>query len=326
VATSQNPTGGSALAIAGLVITALIWGAMVPMTYVLATQYLDPFVTSGVRYLIPLPLLFVMAWAMDRASPFRAPLPWPVLAKLGFGMASFSIFYTIGVTHSEPVRAAIVMSCGPLIAALMSKVMLKLPLARGFWPAAICAVIGAALVALDAVRPRSVPADAIYWGEPLLVFAMACWSWYSIRLQTWLGPLGWSVMRATTLTSLCGAGLIFSLIVVLAAIDPSRLPHEMIPLPAFGMLIWVGVGGAAIAVVLWNNGVRHVGVPVATLYSNMAPVFAVVVSALFFGSSITLQQIGGGILILAGVVRMQWLAARSAREQAAMDANRQKMV
>lgn len=307
---SDKSAGNSLPAILGLLVTALIWGAMVPMTYVLATQYLDPFFTSGVRYLIPLPLLFLMAWAMDRASPFRAPLPWPMLAKLGFGMAFFSIFYTIGVTHSDPVRAAIVMSGSPLVAALMSKVMLKTPLARGFWPAAICAVVGAAMVALDAVRPRNVPADVVYWGEPLLVFAMACWSWYSIRVQTWLGPLGWSVMRITSLTSLSGASLIFTLIIVLSIIDPSRLPREMISWPAFAMLLWIGVGGAAIAVVLWNYGVRHVGVPVASLYSNLAPVFAVIVSALFFGSHITLQQVAGGILILAGVVRMQWLAAK----------------
>jgi len=312
---SHKPAGGTALAAAGLLVTALIWGAMVPMTYVLATQYLDPFVTSGVRYLIPLPLLFGMAWAMDRVSPFRAPVPWPVLARLGLGMASCSVCYTIGVTHSEPVRAAIVMSCSPLVAALMSKTMLKLPLARGFWPAAICAMVGAAMVALDAVRPRDVPADVIYWGEPLLVLAMACWSWYSIRVQSWLGPLGWSAMRITSLTSLCGASLIFLLIIVLATIEPARLPREMIPASAFGMLLWVGVGGAAIAVVLWNHGVRHVGVPVATLYSNLAPVFAVVVSALFFGASITLQQVAGGVLILAGVVRMQWLGMKAARQK-----------
>lgn len=318
---SDKPAGGMALAIAGLLLTALIWGAMVPMTFVLATQYLDPFFTSGVRYLIPMPLLFAMAWLMDRSSPFRAPVPWELLGKLGAGMACFSVFYTIGVTHSEPVRAAIVMSCSPLVAALMSKVLLKAPLARGFWPAAICAMVGAALVALDAVRPRDVPADEIYWGEPLLVFAMGCWSWYSIRVQTWLGPLGWSAMRITSLTSLSGASLIFTLVIVLSIIDPTRLPREMIPMSAFGMLLWVGVGGAAIAVVLWNYGVRHVGVPVATLYSNLAPVFAVIVSALFFGASITLQQVAGGILILAGVVRMQWLALQVARSS-----GRQKIV
>lgn len=318
---NDKPTGGL-LAPAGLIATALLWGAMIPMTHALATRYLDPFFVSAIRYLIPAPLLILMAVLFDRASPFRAPLPWPVVARLGAGMACFSICYTIGIMLSEPVRAAIAMSCGPLVAALMSKLMLRAPLARGFWPAAICAMAGATMVALDAVRPRATPmGDYAALGEGMLVFAMASWSWYSIRVQTWLGPLGWSNMRITCLTSLAGGLLICGLFVVLAWITPSRLPSEMPSTAALSMLAWVGIGGAGLAILFWNFGVSHVGVPVATLYTSLAPVFAVVVSALFFGSEITLQQVAGGALILAGVVRMQWLGMKAARAAA-----RQKMV
>lgn len=315
---------GSALAVLGLVVTALLWGAMIPMTHVLATQYIDPFFMSAVRYLIPAPLLIGMALVFDRASPFRAPVPWAVVAKLGFVMACFSVFYTVGIMLSEPVRAAIAMSCSPLVAAVMTKLMLRVPLARGFWPAAICAAIGAALVALDAVRPKAVAGEFGYVGEVMLVCAMASWSWYSLKVQAWLAPLGWSNMRITCLTSLAGGLLICALFTVLATITPARLPTEMPPPAALGMLAWVGIGGAGLAILFWNFGVGHVGVPVATLYTSLAPVFSVVVAALFFGSQITLQQVAGGILILAGVVRMQWLGVQAA--QARQKAARQKIV
>lgn len=311
-----KPAGGSLLASLGLVATALLWGAMIPMTHALATKYLDPFFVSAIRYLIPAPLLIGMAFLFDRRSPFRAPLPWLTVLKLGAGMACFSIFYTIGIMLSDPVRAAIAMSCGPLVAALLTKLMLRVPLARGFWPAAICAVIGASLVALDAVRPRAGSAeDTGYAGEALLVLAMASWSWYSIKVQAWLGPLGWSQMRITCLTSLAGGVLICALFAVLAGLQPMRLPAEMPSGIVLGMLAWVGIGGAGLAILFWNFGVSHVGVPVATLYTSLAPVFSVGVAAAFFGSNVTLQQIAGGMLILAGVVRMQWLQARAMRPQ-----------
>ncbi|HEX6956694.1 MAG TPA: DMT family transporter [Ferrovibrio sp.] len=307
--------GAAPQAIVGLVVTALLWGAMIPMTHALATRYLDPFFVSAIRYLIPAPLLFLMSLGLERASPFRGPLPWPRVFLLGAGMASFSVFYTIGIMLSDPVRAAIAMSCSPLIAALMAKMMIRAPLARGFWPAAILAMVGASLVALDAVRPKTGSAgDYGYTGEALLVIAMASWSWYSLKAQAWLTPLAWSQMRITFLTSLCGGILICSLFAILAWIDPIRLPVEWPPLPAVGMLAWLGLGGAGIAILFWNYGVSHVGVPIATLYSSLAPVFAVMVAALFFGSSITLQQIAGGILILVGVFRMQWLQAQQARK------------
>jgi drug/metabolite transporter (DMT)-like permease len=310
---ADKPAGG-AVAVLGLIATALLWGAMIPMTHVLATKHIDPFFMSAIRYLIPAPLLIGMVLLFDRASPFRAPVPWLVVAKLGAIMAFFSILYTVGIMLSEPVRAAIAMSCGPLVAAVMTKLMLRVPLARGFWPAATSAAIGAALVALDAVRPRAGAAgEYSYLGEVLLVGAMASWSLYSLKVQAWLAPLGWSNMRITCLTSLAGGLLICALFLALAAITPSRLPDEMPPAAAIGMLLWVGVGGAGLAILFWNYGVSHVGVPVATLYTSLAPVFSVAVAALFFGSQITLQQVAGGILILAGVLRMQWLGVQAAR-------------
>ncbi|WP_370155256.1 DMT family transporter [Ferrovibrio sp.] len=310
------PAGGRPLATLGLVATALLWGAMIPMTHALATRYFDPFFVSAIRYLIPAPLLVGMAFLFDRASPFRPPVPVAMVLRLGGGMACFSVFYTIGIMLSEPVRAAIAMSCGPLVAALLTRAMLRVPLARGFWPAAVAAVIGASLVALDAVRPGAGSAgDHGYVGEALLVLAMVSWSWYSIRVQTWLAPHGWSQMRITCLTSIAGGLLICSLFAMLAVFDPLRLPQAMPPAPAIGMLAWVGIGGAGLAILFWNYGVSHVGVPVATLYTSLAPVFSVLVAALFFGSQVTLQQVAGGILILAGVVRMQWLQMRALRAQ-----------
>src|SRR3546814_11579189 len=79
------------------------------------------------------------------------------------------------------------------------------------------------------------------------------------------------------------------------------------------MLAWVALGGAGVAILFWNFGVSHVGVPVATLYTSLAPVFSVLVASLFFGSHVTLQQVAGGMLILAGVVRMQWLPMQAVR-------------
>ncbi len=312
---SEKPAGGM-LAVTGLVTTALLWGMMIPMTHALATGHLDPFFVSAVRYLIPAPLLLALALIYDRKWPFIAPMPWSKVLRLGVSMALFSLCFTIGIMLSEPVRAAIVMSASPLVAALVSKVMLRSPLARGFWPAAAAAMIGAALVAMDAVKTRAAaPGEIAYLGECLLVCAMMLWSWYSVRAQSWLAPLGFSQMRITLLSSLAGGLLICSLFGILAVFQPERLPVEWPAASAIGMLLCIGLGGAGIAIVFWNYGVSRIGVPVATLYSSMAPVFAVVVSALFFGASITLQQVAGGMLILAGILRMQWMQVRSARQK-----------
>src|SRR3546814_7739080 len=93
----SSPAAGAPLATAGLVATALIWGAMIPMTFMLATVYFDPFFVSAIRYLIPAHLLVLMDFMVDRASPFSGPVPVLAVFRLGGGMACFSIFYTVGI-------------------------------------------------------------------------------------------------------------------------------------------------------------------------------------------------------------------------------------
>jgi len=68
-------------------------------------------------------------------------------------------------------------------------------------------------------------------------------------------------------------------------------------------------------VLLWNTGVSLVGVPVASLFSNSAPVFAIGLGALM-GFTPSWLQLAGGAVVLAGIAQLQirqtWMA-RAAR-------------
>ena len=71
---------------------------------------------------------------------------------------------------------------------------------------------------------------------------------------------------------------------------------------------WIGVLGVAVAVILWNVGVSLVGVPVASLFSNSAPVFAIGAAALM-GSAPSWLQLGGGALVLGEVITREDILA-----------------
>lgn len=305
------PAPATGLAAIGLVITALLWGGMIPMTHAMATQVFDPFFLAMIRYLLPAPMLLGLCFVLDRISPFGGPLPWRHLAMLGAMMACFSQFFTFGIMLSDPISAAIVMSCSPLVATVLSKMMYRVPLARGFKLAMVAAVVGGALVAVDAVRPRAEAGAAMpYIGEMLLVGAMLSWSLYSLKVQEWLAPLAWSQLRISFLTSLAGTVFMVTAFITIDLISPGRVPTEWPTAGTWFMLAWMALGGAGIAIVLWNYGVSRVGVPVASLYGNLAPVFSVLVAAMFFGAAVSTQQIAGGVVILAGILRMQWLRLR----------------
>jgi drug/metabolite transporter (DMT)-like permease len=103
-------------------------------------------------------------------------------------------------------------------------------------------------------------------------------------------------------------GIVCAAIALAGGIDwPKRVPTTI----EWGMIAWIGVLGVAVAVILWNTGVSMVGVPVASLFSNSAPVFAIGVAALM-GAEPSWLQLAGGALVLGGIAQLQLRQIRRA--------------
>ncbi|MBX3454432.1 DMT family transporter [Ferrovibrio sp.] len=308
-------TGGNAALLAplGLCVTALLWGGMIPISHSLVHQVYNPVFLATLRYIAPLPVLLAMCLAFERRWPFSRDLPWPQLLWLGLSMAIFSLLFAYGVLLSEPVRAAIVMSSNPLLATILAKAMYRTPLVRGFWPALVAAIIGGAMVALDAAGPRRAAAGGPpvpYLGEMMLITANLVWVWYSLKAQQWLVPRRMSQLRISLLTTFTGCLVMLAVLAVMEPVSPGRLPQSWPDGGTVLMILWMGVGAAGIAMALWNYGVSRVGVPVASIYGNLAPVFSVAIATMMFGASLSLQQLFGGAVILGGIVMMQWQQLR----------------
>ncbi len=291
-----------------LLFAALIWGSMIPILAALAEQY-DKWLLSWSRYILGLPVLWLAVWwsAPPAASP--RPINWQRLLRLGAAMSAFSVLYTFGVAHSHPATAAIVLMCGPIWATVLSRVMLGATTPPGF-VLTLAIVVAGGIVVVIGTPGRAPGAYGLEGGEVLLVVAQFCWSWYSIRAQQWLSDRGQVALSALTSTV---ASILLGFVVagVWAAGGiswPTRTPTSA----EWGMIVWIGVLGVAVAVLLWNTGVSLVGVPVASLFSNSAPVFAIVLAALM-GREPSWLQVAGGVVVLAGIAQHQIRQMRRAR-------------
>jgi drug/metabolite transporter (DMT)-like permease len=71
-------------------------------------------------------------------------------------------------------------------------------------------------------------------------------------------------------------------------------------------LLAAGVFCTALATVAWNIGVSRLGIHMGAIWQNMVPVFAVLISMMFFGIDPLPSQLIGGAVVLAGVLYMQW--------------------
>ncbi|WP_374377158.1 DMT family transporter [Dongia sp.] len=296
----------------GLLLLALLWGTMVPTVAHLLQRW-DPYFLAAFRYIGALPVMWAALALLEsqrQAAPPSGPGgDWRIWPLGIIGIGCYAALYTTGVYHCNPITAAILSATSPAIAAIVDRIVFKVPVDRRMLPAIALAIVGSAFATVhfdggDMFDFRG--------GEILMVIAFACWSWYSTAAQKWCR--GWSQLRITTVTMTTGGvglAVIFAAAVLLGAAQfPPAMPDNGVDWLVFG---WMTIVLVAIGVYLWNFGVKRTGVVVASLYLNLVPVVSISIFALS-GTKPTVMQIIGGVLVIAGILmsELQMLKAKKA--------------
>ncbi|RKQ68018.1 DMT family transporter [Oceanibaculum indicum] len=296
---------------------AILWGSHIPVLDVLLGT-LDVWTVALFRYLILIPV--AMCWlTLSTAQPFRpappkdaeadagipARFPLRRIAILGIpGVLGFALFYSSGIYFAGPISAAIIATCSPVVATLVNWIISGTRPGREMWLAMAFAVTGG-LIAVFSREPAGPGQDhrVPLLGEVLLVCGMICWSSYSVFAQRWLA--GYSQLQITGFTmTAAGTGMVL-LYPLLCLAGIAQLPDALPPLTIVVGLVYVALLPTLFGTFLWHSGIGIVGVPVAALYMNLLPIFAVLISMLI-GTIPTTGQIVGGLVVLAGVAQAQF--------------------
>ena len=309
----------------GYLFASVLWGLNLPLSAALLRHF-DPFWVSPLRYVVATVLLGGMVLASVGPAQLRSPIPLWRVAVLSLCVAGFLVLYNLGLFYTHPMTVAAISAGSPVYVAVVSRVMTGARLERGFWGATVLTLIGAgiavagrakaaAAAAVTAGTTAAAPAFSLQGGVLLVVLAICCWTAYSILAQRWFRP-GTSQLQRTYLTTV-GALPWLLLFWALARISglvgaPNLQPA---PLPVLQLLV-AAVFCTALATVAWNTGVNRLGIQTGGLWQNTVPVFAVLISMLFFGIPPLTEQLIGGAVVLVGVLYMQWQRARSARAAA----------
>ncbi|MCP3099223.1 EamA family transporter [Myxococcus sp. K15C18031901] len=227
----------------------------------------------------------------------RQPLPrgrlLVALILLGaVGYVSEAGVYFAALRHAPAGLVALLLYSFPALVALLQVVFFRERLGRLKWVAIVLALCGTGLTA-DLRQGEVTPLGVFLGLVSALLYAV-----YVVTSARAAGRAGPLVSSTVILTS---AGLTFG--VAMLARGPS------FPTTALG---WGAVVGLALvstvaAVFLFFLGMARIGPVNTSLVSNMEPLTAVVLSALFLDERLSLRQVLGGALILTAAV----LLARS---------------
>lgn len=309
---------GELAATGGVLLTALGWGSMVPLTSLLLTS-LPPFLLAATRYSLAVPVLAVLVATIERGAILPRGLPWRRILMLGgLGIAGFGTCYTFGIWYSGPITAAAILATGPVVAALMDRVIGGRRVTRRALMAIALTVAGGLMVAVG--RPDG--SFSTHGGEVLLVIGLVCWTWYSMKAQAWLAPLGIGQLRLTMVTSAAAGLALWAIYGVTAMLGLQALPAAWPGMTTIAILAYLCIGPTAICIALWNFGTARLGVTIAMVILNLSPVFAVLLG-IALGAKPTVLQLAGGAVTLSGVLWLQF-GGRRPSGRASVDATGQR--
>ncbi len=132
-------------------------------------------------------------------------------------------------------------------------------------------------------------------GDALVGAGMLCWSVYSVAAQPLLkrhSPMvvtGWSMAIGT------------ACYLVLAVEPMLRTDWASISAFSWGLMTASSLLALAFAYMVWYTAVQRIGSARTAVYSNLTPVVAMIVAALWLGEAVSGNQVFGAVLILSGI-------------------------
>jgi drug/metabolite transporter (DMT)-like permease len=299
---------------------ALCWGAMFPIA-ASAMHHVDPFPLTAIRYGVAVPVWIVLLVAIEGRKALRPEgrtLELFVLGSLGF--AGFNLLSYLGLEHTRPQDAALIVAAQPLLTVLVLWLTARQTPARATLVAMAVALAGVALV----ISRGDVGNLAHGSGGDLLILVGAVgWVFYTLGARRFAG---FSPLRYTTLTAAGGTLTIFAATAAITATGAEALPSAGDVGTAWLQVVFVIFMGGVIAVMAWNEGVRRLGAPNGALFINLVPVVAFAV-AIGQGYRPGDYEIAGALLTVLALVaanlagrqairfppRLAWAATRAAK-------------
>lgn len=287
-------------------VTSMFWGANLPLTAVLLRTF-DPYWLTPWRLVLAAGALGAAVWVTEGRAALRIELTWIRFLLLGLSISLFFIDYVLALRYTNTITAAAVMAGSPVYAVVTLRLLTGAPIERGFGVALALTVMGG-VVATQGHATDSSGGFSLEGGEPLVMLSVVLWTLYSILAQRWFSPAT-SQLRRAYAASLGAIVWLFAFWAISRAIGLAGPPNLTPDGEAILWLVITAVFATGLGNFGWNIGVSRLGLAMGSLWQNAVPVFGVLIATLF-GIYPHAAQIVGGILVMGGVLYMQWRKLR----------------
>jgi drug/metabolite transporter (DMT)-like permease len=284
---------------ARLVAVPAIWGG----TFVAGkhvVQTFSPMMGSFARYVIACVALLVAAFVLEGGLPRLSRQQLVSTFLLGLlGVFAYNLFFMAALERLPGSRAALIIALNPVITIAISAIVFHDRLSPRRWTGVGIALFGVWIV-ISHGDIASVASAGVGAGELYMLAAVTSWALYTIIGRKVLGGL--SPLAATNYAALWGT----LLLALVAAPELRGLSLAQFDWLMVGALLYLGVGGTALAFVWYYTSIKKFGTAVASIFNNLVPVFGVAISVSLLGESLLTSMLVGGAIAIAGVMMVSW--------------------
>jgi drug/metabolite transporter (DMT)-like permease len=273
-----------------LVFAAIFWGLNFAATKYAAAE-IPPLALVALRFTVGGLLLFLVLRLLEPKSTLRRKDLIPMAALGCFGVATAQTGFTFGVSLSSAGSTGLIFATAPVWGLLLGAM---LGLERPSWKGVLgvgLSIVGVALVVLDGLTSG----NASLVGDVLVLIAAVCVGAYAVFSM----PL---LQRHTPL-AVATYPVVFGSPFLLLLSSPLLLNLQWGSVGAgpWAALAYSGVFATAFAFSAWQRGISRIGANRVLVYQYLITIVGVTSGIVFFGETLTINKIAGGIVILLGV-------------------------
>jgi drug/metabolite transporter (DMT)-like permease len=282
-----------------LVIPPLLWAGNAVVGR-LVGGLIPPMTLNFLRWVLAFLILLPLAWRILRRSSPLWPL-WRRFAVLGLlGVGCYNALQYLALKTSSPLNVTLVASSIPIWMLIVGGLFFRQRISRWQVAGAVLSIAGV-LVVVSRGQWAHLAEVRLVPGDFYVLLATLAWAFYNWLLMQAKEPAEIRDDWAAFLLSQIAFGLVWSGLFAGGewALTDARIVWGW---PLAAGLLYIAVGPAVIAYRCWGLGVRRVGPAIAGFFSNLAPLFAALLSAAFLGEMPHLYHGLAFVLILAGIV------------------------
>lgn len=254
--------------------SSLAFGTMFPVA-ASALHHIDAFHLTAIRYALATIAFLGLLWAVEgrgALNPGRRGLELWALGSAGF--AGFNLLTYLGLGSSTPQHAAVFVAFMPIVTVIGNAVLTRTPPRPAIVGFALLALAGAAIV-VSGGDPASLLAGGLKLGDLLFFLGVSSFVVYTLGARRFPG---FSALRYTALSAAGGTATILAVTEVVTLAGAEHAPTLGDLRADLWQVAYVVLIGAVLAVLAFNEGVRRLGAPDASLFANLIPIVTLAIA------------------------------------------------